>query len=180
MLLDRERSALLVVDVQSRLAPAMADSAGVVGRVRVLLEAARRLGVPTLVSEQYPKGLGGTVEELAPSLGDAKVIPKTAFSCAREPEFAAALRGLDRPQVVVCGMETHVCVLQTALDLHGQGFAVHVAADAVGSRDTARRDLGLARMRDAGCAIVDSEMVVFEWLGAAGTDEFREVSKLIK
>ena len=77
-------------------------------------------------------------------------------------------------------METHVCVLQTALDLQEQGYAVHVAADAVGSRDTTRRDLGLARMRDAGCTIVDSEMVAFEWLGAAGTDEFREVSKLIK
>ena len=180
MLLDRERSALLVVDVQSRLAPAMAGAETVVGRVRVLLEAARRLGVPTLVSEQYPKGLGGTVDELAPSLGGAKVIAKNAFSCAREPELASALRAFDRHQVVVCGMETHVCVLQTALDLQEQGYAVHVAADAVGSRDTTRRDLGLARMRDAGCTIVDSEMVVFEWLGAAGTDEFREVSKLIK
>lgn len=180
MLLDRERSALLVVDVQSRLAPAVAGAEALVGRVRVLLEAARRLGVPTLVSEQYPKGLGGTVDELTPSLGGAKVIAKNAFSCAREPELASALRALDREQVVVCGMETHVCVLQTALDLQGQGYAVHVAADAVGSRDTNRRDLGLARMRHAGCTIVDSEMVVFEWLGAAGTDEFREVSKLIK
>ncbi|HEX8374214.1 MAG TPA: isochorismatase family protein, partial [Geminicoccaceae bacterium] len=108
MLLDRERSALLVVDVQSRLAPAMAGAEAVVGRVRVLLEAARRLGVPTLVSEQYPKGLGGTVDELAPSLGDAKVIAKNAFSCAREPGLASALRAMGRPQVVICGMETHV------------------------------------------------------------------------
>jgi nicotinamidase-related amidase len=108
------------------------------------------------------------------------VIHKTAFSCAREPMFADALAAAGRPQVVLCGMETHVCVLQTAIDLQEQGYAVHVVADAVGSRDPARRELGLARMRHAGCTIVDSEMVVFEWLGAAGTDEFKAVSKLIK
>lgn len=182
MLLDRERSTLLVVDVQARLAPAVKDGDGVVARVGILLDAARRLGVPAIVSEQYPKGLGSTVEPLASRLEGAgvEVIAKTAFSCAREPRLAEALVAKDRRQVVLCGMETHVCVLQTALDLQERGYAVHVAADAVGSRDTARRDLGLARMRHAGCTIVDSEMVVFEWLGAAGTDEFKEVSKLIK
>lgn len=180
MLLDRARSALLVVDVQARLAPAIADGEQVTGRVRVLIEAARALAVPVLVSEQYPKGLGHTVDALQPFLDGATVLPKTHFSCAREPALAEAIRGLGRPQIVVCGMETHVCVLQTAIDLQGQGHAVHVAADAVGSRRPERRELGLARMRHAGCAIVDTEMVLFEWLGAAGTDEFRSLVALIR
>jgi nicotinamidase-related amidase len=180
MLLDRSRSALLVVDVQSRLAPAIAEGERVTGRVRVLLEAARALAVPTVVSEQYPKGLGRTMDALQPLLADAAVIPKTHFSCAREPALADAIRVLDRQQLVLCGMETHVCVLQTAIDLQGQGYAVHVAADAVGSRHPDRRELGLARMRHAGCVIVDTEMVLFEWLGAAGTDEFRSLSPLIR
>jgi nicotinamidase-related amidase len=180
MLLDRARSALVVVDVQERLAPAMADGEAVVGRVALLLQTARRLGVPVLASEQYPKGLGHTVPALASYLEGATVVAKTAFSAARSPEFMAALRAVDRTQLVICGMETHVCVLQSALDLVERGFAVHVAADAVGSRHHARRELGLARMRDAGCEIVDSEMCAFEWLGEAGTDEFRELSRLIR
>jgi nicotinamidase-related amidase len=180
MLLDAARSALLVVDIQERLAPAIAESEQVVARTRILIEAARRLGVPLLVSEQYPQGLGHTVEALRPLPNDAQVIAKTAFSAAREPLFMEALRSLDRRQLAVCGMETHVCVLQTAIDLTDQGFAVSVVADAVGSRHHARRELGLARMRQAGCGIVDSEMVVFEWLGAAGSDDFRALSKMIR
>lgn len=180
MLLDKTRSALLVVDVQERLAPAMAESERVVSRVRILLEAARRLGVPVLASEQYPKGLGRTIEPLAPLLEDATVIEKVAFSCAREPRFAEALSAARRSQVVVCGMETHVCVLQSAMDLKANGYEVHVAADAVGSRDPARRELGLARMRHAGCTIVDTEMVVFEWLGSAGGEHFKALSALIR
>lgn len=180
MLLDAARSALLLVDIQERLAPAMAESEQVIARTRILIEAARRLAVPILVSEQYPQGLGHTIEALQPLPNSAQVIAKTAFSAAREPQFMTALRAQDRQQLVVCGMETHVCVLQTAIDLAQQGFAVHVVADAVGSRQPARRELGLARMRHAGCTIVDSEMVVFEWLGAAGTDEFRALSRLIR
>ena len=180
MLLDAARSALLLIDIQARLAPATAESGQVIARTRILIEAARRLAVPILVSEQYPQGLGHTVEELQPLPEAAQVIAKTAFSAAREPRFMSALRGLDRQQLVLCGMETHVCVLQTALDLVDQGFAVHVAADAVGSRQHARRELGLARMRHAGCTIVDSEMVVFEWVAQAGSDEFRALSRLIR
>ena len=92
----------------------------------------------------------------------------------------AAIKGLDREQLVVCGVEAHVCVLQSAIELQEQGFAVHVAADAVGSRQPLRRDLGLARMRHAGCVIVDTEMAVFEWLREAGSDEFRALSRLVK
>jgi nicotinamidase-related amidase len=180
MLLNRKASALLVIDVQERLAPAVAEHEAVVERINLLLEAGRRLDVPILVSEQYPRGLGSTLPELRPHLEGAEVVAKTSFSCAREPELAAALQRTGRKQTVVCGMETHVCVLQTAIDLKDQGYEVFVVADAVGSRDPKRRELGLARMRDAGCTIVDSEMVLFEWLGGAGTDEFRALSRLIR
>ena len=105
---------------------------------------------------------------------------KTAFSAAADPAIAAHLRGLGRHQVVLCGMETHVCVLQTALGLRATGWDVAVAADAVGSRLPYRKQLGLERMRAGGVEIVDSEMVVFEWLGMAGTPEFKELSRLIR
>lgn len=180
MLLDRDRSVLLVVDIQERLAPAIAGGEAVVARAAFLLEAAARLGVPVVASEQYPKGLGHTVPALRPLLEGAAVFPKTAFSAARDPEIARHLRGLGRPQVVLTGMETHVCVLQTALGLKEAGYAVAVAADAVGSRHPERRLLGLERMRAEGVVIADSEMAAFEWLGEAGTPVFREVSRLIR
>lgn len=180
MLLNRDRSVLVIVDVQERLAPAMQDSEQVLARTRILLEAAGALDVPVLVSEQYPEGLGHTVAALQPHLAQATVVAKTCFSCGGEPAFLAALERLQRSQLVVCGMETHVCVLQTALELQERGYGVHVVADAVGSRHAERRELGLARMRHAGCVIVESEMVVFEWLGAAGTDTFRKLSRLIR
>ena len=180
MLLDRHRSALLVVDMQARLVPAMHEPEELVARVRLLLEAARMLGVPALASEQYPKGLGPTVEPVAALLPEGAILPKTTFSCARDPRLMQAIKGLDREQLLICGVEAHVCVLQSALELKQQGFAVHVAADAVGSRVPLRRDLGLARMRHAGCVIVDTEMTVFEWLREAGSDEFRALSRLVK
>jgi nicotinamidase-related amidase len=180
MLLDRHRSALLVVDMQARLVPAIHEAEAVTARVRLLLDAARQLGVPVLASEQYPKGLGPTIEPVAALLPEGAALPKTTFSCARDPRLMQAIKGLDREQLVVCGVEAHVCVLQSAIELQEQGFAVHVAADAVGSRQPLRRDLGLARMRHAGCVIVDTEMAVFEWLREAGSDEFRALSRLVK
>src|SRR5690349_15370623 len=126
MLLDRHRSALIVVDVQARLVPAIHDAEAVVARVRLLLEAARQLGVPALASEQYPKGLGPTLEPVAALLPEGAILPKTTFSCARDPRLMDAIKGLDRDQLLVCGVEAHVCVLQSALELQVQGFAVHV------------------------------------------------------
>jgi nicotinamidase-related amidase len=179
MLIDARHSVLLIVDIQARLAPAVAGAEAVIARARILLEAAARLGVPVVASEQYPQGLGHTDARLALPEG-AAVFPKTAFSAAADPAIAAHLRGLGRRQVVLCGMETHVCVLQTALGLKGSGWEVAVAADAVGSRHPERKRLGLERLRANGVEVVDSEMVVFEWLGAAGTAEFRELSRLIR
>jgi nicotinamidase-related amidase len=132
-----------------------------------------------MVSEQYPQGLGHTDARLTLPEG-AAVFAKTAFSAARDPAILTHLGGLGRRQVVLCGMETHVCVLQTALGLQAPDRDVAVVADAVASRHAERRLLGLERLRDEGVAIVDSEMVVFEWLGAAGTPEFKELSRLIR
>lgn len=180
MLMRADTSALLVVDVQARLAPAVVGSEAIIARTRLLIDAAVRLGVPIVVSEQYPKGLGPTDERLGPLPRQAAVIAKSCFSCAREPRLKAAIDGLGRRQVVMCGMEAHVCVLQTALDLRESGTDVFVVADGVGSRTEASRALGLERLRDSGVDVVDSEMVVFEWLERAGTDVFRELSRLIK
>jgi nicotinamidase-related amidase len=180
MLMRANASALLVVDVQARLAAAVNGADRVIGRVRLLLAAAGRLGVPIVVSEQYPQGLGHTDERLGPLPRQAAVIAKTSFSCAGEPRLKATLDALGRSQIVLCGMEAHVCVLQTALDLREAGFDVFVVADAVGSRTEASRSLGLERLRDRGVDVVDSEMVLFEWLERAGTDAFRELSRLIK
>jgi nicotinamidase-related amidase len=180
MLLDARHAVLFIVDIQARLAPAIDGAEAVIARTRILLTAADRLGVPVLVSEQYPQGLGHTDERLLPLPGGAVVVPKTAFSAADEPAIRDLLFSTGRRQIVLAGMETHVCVLQTALGLKTAGYEVAVAADAVGSRLPERRQLGLERMRAHGVDIVDSEMVVFEWLGDAAAPHFRELSKLIR
>lgn len=180
MLIERAQSALLLVDAQERLAPAMHDAASCLANCRLLLQAAGRLNVPIVVSEQYPKGLGHTVAELADLLQPEQVHAKRHFACSADPELAAVLERLDRRQLVICGMEAHVCVLQTALGLKAKGLAPAVAADAIASRRPESRDLALARMRANGVEIVTAEMVVFEWLHQAGTPEFKAVMPLIK
>jgi nicotinamidase-related amidase len=183
MLLRAERSFLAVVDVQERLAPAMATPEPAIARCEILMRAAARLGVPMLVSEQYPKGLGRTVPALAALAATNDVVEKIHFSCADEHAWAERLGLFDesgRDQAVVCGMEAHVCVLQTALGLHEQGYQVAVVADAVSSRRKEDAGLALARMSQAGLTVVSAEMVVFEWLRRAGTAEFKELSALIK
>ena len=180
MLVSAAQSMLLLVDVQERLAPAVADRDACLKRCRRLIEAARRLDVPVLASEQYPKGLGPTVAELRELLEPAEIHAKTHFSCAADPGLAAALRGLGRSQIVICGMEAHVCVLQSALGLKREGFEPAVVADAVASRDPANRTLALERLRANAVEIVSSEMILFEWLGEAGTPEFKAVIPLIK
>ncbi len=180
MLIRRSKSLLLLVDMQERLAPAIDGGEQAIERASILIRAARRLDIPILATEQYPKGLGPTLRPLAALLGSAPVLAKTAFSCADDPAIRAALEEAGRPQILVCGMEAHVCVLQSALGLQALGHEVFVVADAVGSRRPESRTLGLERLRAAGVGIVDVEMTVFEWLEQAGTDLFRELSKLIK
>jgi len=176
MLIDANNSALLVVDVQERLLPAIDDWQRVLDNVIWLVRVARRVGVPLFASEQYPKGLGPTHPDLLAELPAGAVAEKMHFSCVGAQclgEFASG----GRRQAVVCGMETHVCVLQTVIDLRVQGYDVFVVADAVGSRRESDKALALARMRDHGIQIVSREMVAFEWLRIAGTPLFREISR---
>jgi|DewCreStandDraft_4_1066084.scaffolds.fasta_scaffold00025_185 nicotinamidase-related amidase len=179
-LLARGDCLVLVVDVQERLAPVIADGPMVIDRCRLLVEAARRLAVPVVASEQYPRGLGETVEALKKSLGNAPRLAKTAFSCARDPGILEAVRTTGRRTVLLTGMEAHVCVLQSALGFRTEGFRVAVVADAVGSRRPESRALALERMRAGGCDVVDVEMVLFEWLERAGTEEFRTIAPWIR
>lgn len=182
-LINRNRAVLAVVDIQERLLGALTEErrTAVVERTLVAVDTALVLGVPVLVSEQYPKGLGPTVAGIRERLGDAFApVEKLAFSCGRSPEFRAALEQTGRREVIICGVETHVCVLQTALDLVREGYQVFVAADAVASRRDLDRDTALALLRQAGVTIGTTEMLAFQMLECAGTDEFRKISKIVK
>ncbi|WIM07020.1 MAG: hydrolase [Candidatus Nitricoxidivorans perseverans] len=173
--MNADESALLVIDVQERLLPHMVGWQRLLENVKWLVRLAGKMGVPVMATEQYPKGIGHTVPELAGLLPDGSVAEKIHFSCAA----AGCLPGLpggDRRQVVVCGIESHVCVLQTVLELRAQGREVFVVADAVASRNPDDRALALERMRGHGVEMVSREMVAFEWLRQAGTPLFREVS----
>jgi len=176
--LSADRTALLVIDVQDRINAVMASDAHVV-RIEVLLEACATLGVPVVATEQYPKGLGPTVAPLAERL-PSPPHEKATFSCARDTATVEALQATGRHTVVAVGIETHVCVLQTVLDLLERGYTVHVPHDAVQSRRPADRDWALERMQAAGAVVTSTESALFELLDRCDTDEFKTVSKLLK
>ena len=183
MLIDATKSSLLIVDVQERLLPAMAAGNGVVECSKILLKAAKALDVPIAVSEQYPKGLGHTVDVLIQDIGNAPVFEKSSFSCWRDEtvrKHFTAHHDAGRPQVIIAGIEAHVCVAQTAIDMAQAGFGVFVVADAVSSRAESSVALALARMGQSGVEVINTEMAVFELLGKAGTPEFKELSSLIR
>jgi len=176
MLIDRERSALLVIDMQERLLPAIHDGASVTSSVAWLVRLAQRLGVPVAATEHYPEGLGATTDSLRDLIPADAVASKRHFSSVAAG-CLAGLPGTDRPQLVLAGCETHVCLMQTALDLQAAGRHVFVVGDAVGSRRPADRDCALARMRQDGVRIVSREMVAFEWLREGGTALFRDINR---
>lgn len=182
-LLASEQSILVIVDIQQRLLSAMPDVAAhqmTTNTIR-LLASADSLSVPVLLSEQYPKGLGATHPDVIAALPEgARRFEKTAFSCFRAPGFVPVLRALIRPQVVLVGQETHVCVLQTALDLLSAGFQVFVVEDAVCSRSASHKNNALDRMRQAGAIVINYESVIFEWLGDARHPDFKTLSALVK
>ena len=180
-LMDRARSHLVLVDLQEKLLPTIDEIDRVLARSRFLVETARALGVPVTVSEQYPKGLGPTEPGLLALCDGAPVIAKTAFSCLKDAALAARLSADPvRRQLVLVGIEAHVCVLQTALDAVAAGFDVFVASDAVSSRSTGDAAAGLARMAAAGVTVISAEMAFFEWLERSGTPEFKALSPLLR
>jgi len=180
MLIERDKSCLLIVDMQEKLAPAMTEPAVVIRNAGILMQAAARLAIPLLVSEQYPQGLGATVPELRALAPDSARVAKLSFSCAADPALRQRIAAVQRPLIVVVGMEAHVCVLQSALGFRRAGYEAVVVADAISSRTPANREAALQRMRENGVEVATTEMVLFEWLGQAGTPEFKELSRLIR
>jgi nicotinamidase-related amidase len=179
-----DRSQLLIIDVQERLVPAMQDPTGVVDTCAFLAQAAGHCGVPIVISEQYPKGLGHTAPALLEACTRPTLIEKTAFSVAQEKKLLDKLRkkrsDQRRDQIIIAGVEAHVCVLQSALELSVAGFEVFVVADAISSRHIGSRDIALSRMAHAGVVPVSSEMVAFEWVGDAKAKAFKPISALVR
>lgn len=174
-------SQLALIDIQTRLQSVMPpdDMADVIKNTTILATASRLLEIPLIITEQYPRGLGHTVPELSALTEHVKPVEKTSFSCTAEPKFNRQLTS-DRPQIILAGMEAHICVLQTALGLQASNMQVFIAEDAIISRNPANKANAIARMRDAGCIISNTESIVFEWLGKAEGDAFKAISKLIK
>lgn len=179
-LLGRESTLLLVVDVQERLVPVIDRHEQMIENIRRLIEGAKILSLPLLVSEQYPKGLGPTVEPLRSLFDPSRVVEKLSFSCLGDKTPAERLAACKRDTLLVCGVEAHVCVSQTVLDCLSAGYRVHVAADAVSSRAPENRRIALERMARAGAVITSTEAALFELLERAGTEEFKAVSRLVK
>ena len=178
--LTRAKAGLVVVDVQERLLPAIFEQQRVVQNTVRLIQGAAILQVPIFATEQYRKGLGATAPEVAAAIPAFAPIEKVAFSACGATGFIPALESKQVSQAVLCGIEAHVCVTQTCLDLLEKGFSVFVAADAVSSRTPENYRVGLDRMRAAGAVIVSTEMVLFELLERAGTDEFKQILGLVK
>ena len=180
MLIQADRSVLLVVHIQEKLAPAVDGPERVIKNVGTLMTAAERLGVPVLVPELNPDGLGPTVAAIAEAAPAGAIVPEMQFSCMGDGAFAGRFDELGKDQVVVTGTEAHVCVLQACMDLLASGRSVFVVADAVSSRLPENARLGLERLRAAGAGIVSTEMVIFEWMERADRPEFKELLALIK
>ena len=183
-MMKADRSQLLIIDVQERLIPAMQEPDAVAGACAFLGQVAGLCRVPTLITEQYPKGLGHTVLSVLEACTKPTLVEKTVFSAPQERKVLDRLRrkraDQRREQIVLCGVEAHVCVLQSALDLVSSGFEVFVVADAVSSRHIGSRDVALSRLAHAGVVPVTSEMVAFEWVGDAKSKTFKPISALVR
>ncbi|QDP72990.1 hydrolase [Legionella israelensis] len=177
MLLNKNKSALLIIDVQEKLSPLVLNSSSMILRCQWLEKLAIKMQVPILVSEQYPQGLGGTVESLRSMINTKDFISKVSFSCMQEPVYTERLNQLEKTQLILAGIEAHVCVLQTAMEMKEAGYEVFVVVDAVSSRHEVDLKYGLKRMKQAGIHLITTEMVFFEWVKKAGTPEFKALSK---
>ena len=180
MRIDRPLAAGLVIDVQEKLFPHMDGSGELLRRTQILLEGLKVLQVPLLMTEQYPKGLGPSLEPISGLLEKEAAIEKISFSCCGEPDFTDKLKSLERSTIILCGIEAHVCVLQTALDLLEEGYAVVVVEDCISSRNPEDKRVAVERMLSEGAVISTCESVLFELTKVAGTDEFKAISRLVK
>lgn len=179
--LRAEDCALAVIDIQEKLLPPIFEKERLVRNSQLLVRLAKILSLPVIVSTQYAKGLGQTIEEISALLPEAKAVDKLEFGCFGNGEYCSTVAGLaSRNTLLLCGMETHICVMQTALGALSQGLNVHIAADAVSSRTELNWKLGLSRMQAAGAVISSTEMMIYELLGKSGTPAFKEMLKHLK
>ena len=180
MLIDADKSCLLVIDIQAKLNPVMFDPERAPAGAAKLMLGADILNVPTIVTEQYSKGVGSTVDDLQDFMPEGSPMEKNTFSCMLDDGFAARFKALNKTQAVVSGIEAHICVMQTSLQLLEHGVEVFVVEDATASRTPENHRAGLERVRHAGGTVVSTEMVLFEWLKRSGTPEFKQISQMIK
>ena len=179
-MLESKTTILVIIDEQGKLAQIMHDREDLVKNLQILISGAKLLETPIIWMEQLPDKLGPTIPEIQELLPDIEPIVKDVFSCARNEEFNGRLQELHGHDIILAGIESHVCVYQTAMDLLGQDFTVHVAADAVSSRTDSNKQLGLERMLLEGVVQTSVEMVLFELQGVATGDRFRKLAKLVK
>jgi nicotinamidase-related amidase len=179
-MITSEESLLLLIDVQGRLAHTVFQPEELVKNCSKLLRACPILGLPVLVTEQYPKGLGHTLESLTELLEGNRPVEKQSFSCCGVPEFMSQLRSFNRNDILVAGIETHVCVYQTAVELLEFGYNVHLVTDAVSSRTEENKQLGIRCIEKAGASLTSTEMALFELLRVAEGEKFKAISKIVK
>ncbi len=169
-----------MVDIQERLFPHMDKGEELLRKSLILLEGLKVLDVPVLVTEQYPKGLGPTIEPVRQALEPFSAIEKRAFSCCDEPDFTSSMDPSSRNAVIICGIEAHVCIMQTVVDLLEEGFLPVVVADCTASRQPEDKQVALERMRQEGAVVTTTESILFELARVSGTDQFRSISRLVK
>jgi len=179
-MLTIENSLLVVIDVQESLARVMHGKDALLESLQKIIKGAGILDIPMIVTEQVPEKLGATIPEISPLLDTAAPISKSSFSCCGEDLFMRELEGMKRGQILVAGIESHVCVYQTTVDLIRMGYEVHIVTDCISSRTAENKALGIERMKDEGAKPTSTEMALFELLKIAGGDRFREISRLVK
>ena len=179
-ILQREKTTLLIIDIQEKILPVINEIENVILNTLKLINGFKVMNIPIFYTEQYPKGLGSTEKRIKEALENSEAIQKMSFSCSGAGDLFNELKNKNISQVVVCGIESHVCVQQTVLDLIANGFQVDVAADAVSSRRKFDFEMALNRMRTNGAEVTTTESILFELLNVCGTDEFKAVSKIVK
>lgn len=179
-LISRENAVLVVIDVQEKLFPLISGKEKVLENIQRLIQFAKIINIPVILTEQYPKGLGSTIQEIRNLIPDVAVIEKVEFSCFGSERFREIVRELNAKLLIIVGVEAHICIMQTAIEGVEEGFRVCVVSDATSSRNIEDKEIALERMKENGVIVASTEMLIYEVLKKAGTQEFRETLKLIK
>lgn len=176
-MLDTNNSILVIIDIQEKLVKAASNGEKTIINTSKISQAAQILSIPVIITEQYPKGLGATVESITGN--DAFIMEKSSFSAFKEPEFEQKIKSLNRKQVILCGIEAHICVLQTAIDLYKNGYEVYVLKDCVSSRSEEEQNSGLELLKQYGIKVITVEIALFQWLKSSKHPQFKDIQKLI-